>query len=173
MKLNIAALSITALFAQYSSAAVDFSWSPVITNEASFFSTYSNPVLVTDIYHKGDGSHPNSWIVRSSKPGFGFWEDLKYGNPYPLRIADGGGINGYTLSILEPESSSIASRPIAVYTDNGFMGFVPTAANDKFFQTTASEITAIYTVSAIPEPSKYILVTIGLALIAFRAKTSP
>jgi hypothetical protein len=58
--------------------------------------------------------------------------------------------SNYGLSILEPQSNS--SSPIAVYTDNGFFGFIPTSSEDKFFQTPAKTIYGIYTVSAVPEP---------------------
>ncbi|CAN5809712.1 hypothetical protein BH11PSE12_BH11PSE12_21490 [soil metagenome] len=157
-------ICITLLLTTTAFASVDLAWSTPITDESLFFSQFSKPVPITNLYSKGDGSHSDAWIIRSSHPDFGFWEAVHYGTPYPLEIVVNSPDN-YRLSILEPQSTSPV--PFAVYTDIGFFGFAPTSQDDKFFQTSAKKIFSIYSVSPISEPSIFAIFALGLCIILF------
>lgn len=127
------------------------SFSFTILDEATFFTQYTKSALITDFCWNGDGSCPNSWIVRGYKGG-GFWNRVNAGNPYPI-LLDPSGPSNYSLSLMAPSVSSFSAIPIAVYTDMGFKGVIPSSQDDKFYPLYANEITAVYTVAIIQHPS--------------------
>ena len=157
-----------------------------VLNEIEFFTHYSSPSLVTNLYDKGDGSHPDSWIVRGYFGGSHFWEDVSFdyerglSDPYPINRTGGSTIiTPPKLSILAPTSLNDAVA-IAVYTDIGFFGIVPNSSSDKFYPLypepgMSASVTTIYsinTVSPVPVPASVWLFGSGLlGLLGMRKKS--
>lgn len=181
-KLHLLGL-LACLFSPFSSAyliTTDFSTFDVLS-EQDFFARYHSPTLVTDLYDRGDGTHPDSWIVRGHYGGGSFWEDVSFGferglpSPYPiLRVLVGGwNIPQPTQTIMAPHTLASAV-PLAVYTDQGFFGIVPTGPQDKFYvlrpasgDGVGPQVNTIYSIStvealAVPEPSVFLLLCAGL-----------
>lgn len=168
------------VFSSYSSAYTNttpFSSFEVL-DESDFFNLYSSPVLITNLYVKGDNAQPDSWIIRGYWGGTGFWEDVSFGyergldSPYPIERT-GGSLNTTQpiLAISTPDTLTDAV-PLAVYTDQGFFGIVPNGPNDKFYPLYAvsggsavSTIYSINTVSLVPEINSTIMITVGLLLL--------
>lgn len=174
---------IACLFSPFSSAyliTTDFSTFDVL-NEQDFFARYSLGALVTDLYDRGDNAQPNSWIVRGHYGGGQFWEDVSFGyerglsSPYPIRRVgpENPNIPQPTLTIMAPDMLASAV-PLAVYTDQGFFGIVPTGPQDKFYSLrpapgdgTGPQVTTIFGINtvealAVPEPSAFLLLFAGL-----------
>lgn len=151
-----------------------------VLDESEFFSRYTTPLLVTKLYDKGDNAQPNSWLIRGYFGGGGFWEDVTFAyevggtGPYPILRTGGSATTTQPVMAISMPFTLADPVPLAVYTDQGFLGIVPDGDDDRFYplypSVGRSAVTTVFSISTvlpivareIPEPSVIMLLLLGL-----------